>query len=316
MRCHRVTTAGAVALAVLVAGCTVGGTSGPSPTPMATGPSATPAETGPISHATGPTDLVLQATSGGGLLPQSMRFAEMPNVSIYGDGRVVMLGSHGGGPADPLLPELTETRLTADGMARILQAAREAGILGPDRHYELPDVYDLWTVWFTATTDGKPHRVSAYALGFEDEARLAAPGEMEARKKLDALYGQLVDLRAWLPAGAVGADSAYKPVETRVLVTPLLDWSTAVGDATPAPMKPRADQEVRAWPLVDPPEAFGAAVGAHGEAWYCALLGPDEVTALGLGTATKDTRWRAGESLYQVVARPLLPDESGCPTSI
>src|SRR5665811_1091549 len=130
MRCHRVTTAGAVALAVLVAGCTVGGTSGPSPTPMATGPSATPAETGPISHATGPTDLVLQATSGGGLLPQSMRFAEMPNVSIYGDGRVVMLGSHGGGPEDPLLAELTEPGLTADGMARILQAAREAGILG------------------------------------------------------------------------------------------------------------------------------------------------------------------------------------------
>ena len=316
MSCHRVVTAATVALAMLVAGCICGGTAGPSPTPMATGPSATPAETGPISHATGPTDLVLQATSGGGLLPQELRLAEMPNVSIFGDGRVVMLGLHGGGPGDPLLPQLTEARLTADGMARILQAAREAGVLGPDRRFDLPDVYDLWTVWFTATTNGKPHRVSAYALGFEDETRLAPPGEMEARKKLDALYGQLVDLRAWLPAGAVGADSAYTPVETRVLVTPLLDWSTAVGDATPAPMKPRADQEVRDWPLVDPPEAFGAALGAHGEAWYCALLGPDEVTALGLGSATKDTRWRAGESLYQVVARPLLPDESGCPTSI
>jgi hypothetical protein len=327
MRMRLVTPAAVAALVMLVAGCTVGGTPGPSPTPRggspnatplggSPGPGATPAETGPISYATGPTDLVLQATSGGGLLPQSMRFAEMPNVSIYGDGRVVTLGRHDGWPDDPLLPELTETRVTADGMARILQAARDAGILGPDRRYELPDVYDLWTVWFTATTGGQPHRVSAYALGFEEEARLAPPGEMEARQKLDALYGQLVDLRTWLPASAVGPDSAYKPVETRVLVTPLLDWSTAVEGATAAPASPRADQEVRDWPLVDPPESFGAAIGTHGEAWYCAVLGPDQVTALGLGSATKDTRWRAGGNLYQVVARPLLPDESGCPTSV
>lgn len=273
-------------------------------------------DTGPISYATDPTDLVLQATSGGGLLPQSMRLVEMPNVSIYGDGRVVMLGAHDNGREDPLLPQLTETRVTADGMARILQAARDAGILGPDRRYELPDVYDLWTVWFTATADGKTHRVSAYALGFEDEDRLAPPGEMGAREKLDALYGQLVDLRAWLPAGTVGTDSAYRPAETRVLVTPLLDWSTAVAGATAAPASPRADQEVRDWPLVGPPESFGAAVGAHGEAWYCAVVGPDQVAALGLDTATRDTRWRAGEHLYQIVARPLLPDESGCPTRI
>jgi hypothetical protein len=321
MRRQRLSTTGVVALVMLVAGCAVGGTPGPSATPRGgtPGPSATPADTGSISYATGPTDLVLQATSGGGLLPQSMRFAEMPNVSIYGDGRVITLGEHGGWPDDPLLPELTETRVTADGMDRTLRAAWEAGILGPgpDRRYELADVYDLWTVWFTATTDGKTHRVSAYALGFEEEARLAPPGEMDARKKLDALYGQLVDLRAWLPAGTVGPDSPYGPAETRVLVTPLLDWSTAGDGATAAPATPRADQEVRDWPLVDPPESFGSPLDTHGgEPWSCKILGPDEVAALGLDTATRDTRWKAGGNLYQVVARPLLPDESGCPTKI
>jgi hypothetical protein len=316
MRAQRFTTTAAVALALLVAGCAVGGTPGPRPTlhGETPGPSATPVDTRPIAYATGPRDLVLQATSGGGLLPQSMRFAEMPNVSIYGDGRVITLGGHGGWPDDPLLPQLTETRVTADGMARILQAALDAEILRADRRYELPDVYDLWTVWFTATTDGKTHRVSAYALGFEEEARLAPAGEMEARRRLDTLYGQLVDLRAWLPAGTVGPDSAYGQAETRVLVTPLLDWSTADDGATAAPASPRADQEVREWPLADPPESFGAAVGVHDGAWYCAVVGPDVVTALGLETATRDTRWRAGGNLYQVVARPLLPDESGCPT--
>lgn len=313
MRRVRAATA---AVVVLVAGCTVSGTPGPSATPAGTGPGATPAETGPISYATGPSDLVLQATFGGGLLPQSMRLAAMPNVSIYGDGRVVTLGAHGGGPGDPLLPELTEARVTADGMARILQAAREAGILGPDRRYELPDVYDLWTVWFTTTAGARTHRVSAYALGFEGEAGLAPPGEMEARKRLDALYAHLVDLRAWLPAVMVGPDATYAPIATRVLVTPLVDWSTAVDGATPAPARPRADQEVREWPLVAAPEAFGASVGVHQEAWYCAVVGPAEVAALGLDTASPDTRWRVGDRLYQIVARPLLPDESGCPASI
>ncbi|MGA3058694.1 MAG: hypothetical protein ABSE70_11835 [Candidatus Limnocylindrales bacterium] len=300
------TTTAVVALVMMVAGCAPGSTPGPS---------ATPADTGPISYATGPTDLVLQASSGGGLLPQSMRLAEMPEVSIYGDGSIVRLGSHGSGSRDPLLPQLIETRVTADGMARILGAAREAGALGPDRHYDLPDTYDLWTVEFTVTADGKTHRVSAFALGFKDEERLAPPGEMEARRSLDKLYDRLLDPRAWLPVGTVGTDSAYVPAGTRVFMTRLVDWSTAVGSATAAPASPRPGQEVRDWPFASLPESFGTAVDTH-QLWYCAVVGQDESTALGLDVATWDTRWRAADHLYQVVARPLLPDESGCPAGI
>jgi hypothetical protein len=295
-----------VVIILLVAGCGAGGT--PSPV-------ATPADTGPISYATGPTDLVLQASSGGGLLPQNMRLAEMPDVSIYGDGSVVRLGSHVSGSREPLLPELTETHVTADGMARILGAAREGGALGPDRRYDLPDTYDLWTVQFTVTADGKTHRVSAFALGWNEEERIAPPGEMEARRSLDKFYDRLLDPRAWLPAGTVAADSAYKPAGTRVFMTRLVDWSTAVGGATAAPASPAAGQEVRAWPFANLPESFGALVST-GELWYCAVVGQDESAALGLDTATWDTRWQAAGHLYQVVARPLLPHESGCPARV
>lgn len=298
--------AAVVGLMVLAAGCTVGTTPGPS---------ATPSGTHAMSYATGPTDLVVRASAGGGLLPPSAGLVEMPNVSIYGDGRLVRLGAHGGGPRDPLLPELFEARITPDGMARILEAAAAAGVLGPDRHYELPGVYDLWTVRFTVTADGITHRVSAYALGFADEERLAPVGEMDARRRLDTFYGQLVDLRAWLPSEAIGPDAAHEPAETRVFVTRLVDWSTGVGSATPAPVSPRPDQEVRDWPLSAPPELFGDPVGRSAEGWNCSVVGPDGVGALGLETATWDTRWQADGHLYQVVARPLLPDEAGCPTS-
>jgi len=301
---NRTATVSAIAVAILIAGCSAAGT--PSP-------QSTPVDTGPISYETGPTDLVIQASSGGGLLPESMRLAEMPDVSIYGDGRVIKLGRHGSGPGDPLLPELVETRVSADGMARILAAAREAGALGEDRRYDLPNTYDLWTVQFTVTADGKTHRVSAFGLGFSEESRLAPPGEMEARRRLDEFYGRLVDLRAWLPAGVVGADSAYEPAQTRVFMTRLVDWSSATGGSTPAPVSPRVDQEVRDWPFVQPPESFGTAVDARRD-WYCAVL--DATTPLGLESATWDTRWRSTADLYQIVAQPVLPGEPGCPATI
>ena len=297
-----------IAVAILIAGC--GATATPSPQST---PESTPVDTGPISYETGPTDLVIQASSGGGLLPESMRRAEMPNVSIYGDGRVVKLGRHGSGPEDPLLPELVETRVSADGMARILAAAREAGALGEDRRYDLPNTYDLWTVRFTVTANGKTHRVSAFGLGFDEESRLAPPGEMEARKHLDEFYGRLVDLRAWLPAGIVGADSAYEPAQTRVFMTRLVDWSGVGGGSTPAPASPRVDQEVRDWPFPQPPELFGTAADARRD-WYCAVL--DETAPLGLESATWDTRWRSKADLYQIVAQPILPGEPGCPATI
>ena len=287
---------------LLVAGCGAGGT--PSP-------AATPADTSPISYATGSTDLVLQASSGGGLLPENMRLAEIPELSIYGDGSVVRLGSHPSGSRDPLLPQLIETHVTADGMARILWAAREAGALGPDRHYDLPGTYDLWTVEFTVTADGKTHRVSAFGLGFKDEERIAPPGEIEARRNLGKLYDRLLDPRAWLPAGTVGTDSAYVPAGTRLFMTRLVAPPTAVGSATAAPASPRAGQEVRPWPFAGLPESFGTPVGTS-QPWYCAVVGQDESAVLGLDGATWDTRWLAAGYLYQAVARPLLPDESGC----
>jgi hypothetical protein len=78
--------------------------------------------------------------------------------------------------------------------------------------------------------------------------------------------------------------------------------------------RPRSEPSVdRDWPFTRLPESFGTAVDKHA-LWYCAVVGPDEAAALDLDTATWDTRWRAVGDLYQIVAAPILPDESGCPT--
>jgi hypothetical protein len=281
-----------------------------------TGPDVTPVETGPITYATGSTDLVLQVTDGGGLLPNAMRLAAIPDVSVYGDGRVVSLGVHRAESQSPLLPQLTETRLTADAVSAILRAARDAGLFVPDRHYALPGAYDLGTVQFTVTANGATHRMSVFGMGFADEQRLAPEGDMAARRSLSAFYRSLLDLRGWLPAGSIGSDSAYQPAGTRVFMTRLVDWPVAGGGVTPVPISPAPGQDVRAWPAGQPvPESLGVAL-VRLSGWYCAVAEPPLATALGLATATWSTRWSAAGYLYQVVARPMLPHETGCPTTV
>lgn len=298
---------GIVALAIAV-GCSPG-TGSP---PASATPTATAAPTIPITHATGSADLVLRAAQGGGLLPMERRLAEMPTISIYGDGRVIRVVGARAGPTDPLVPELVESRLTPEGMTRVVAAAGDAGLLGPDRRLGLEGAYDLWSVTFTLTANGATHSTWAYALGFPDEAKLAPPDEMPARKALDELFGRLQDLPGWLGPGRVGPDSAHRPARMRVYVAPVMAWSTDAG-ATAAPATARAGQDVREWPLDAPPEVFGALVDEREGAWRCGLLESTAADSLGVGTATNDTRWQAGDRLYRVVARPLLPDEAGCP---
>ena len=300
---------GILALAIAV-GCSVV-TSSPSAPARQTATTTAGSPT-PITYATGSADVVLRVQSGGGLLPMEMRLAEMPTISVFGDGRVIRVGEAGSGPTDPLVPGLVESRLTPEGMTLVLAAAGDAGLLGPDRRYDLKDVYDLWTVTFTLTANGTTHTTWAYALGFPDEARFAPPDEMPARQALGDFFGRLKDLRGWLGAERVGPETAHQPARMRVYVAPVVAWPTTVG-ATPAPATPRAGQEVRAWPLDVAPEVFGALVDERQGAWRCGLLESAAADHLGVGSATNDTRWQVGDRLYRVVVRPLLPDEAGCP---
>ncbi len=301
----------AVAALAIVAGCGPGNGSPTASAPPATA-TPTPGPTPPITHATGPTDLVLRVADGGGLIPMEMRMAEMPTISIYGDGRVIRVVDAGSGPADPLVPTLVESRLTSDGMTSVLAAADDAGLLGPDRRLGLEDVYDLWTVTFTLSANGATHSTSVYALGFSDEANLAPPDEMPAREALGELYARLRDLPGWLGRERVGPDAAHRPERMLMYLAPVMAWPTTTG-ATPAPATARPGQDIRPWPLDSPPELFGTLVDEREGTWRCGDIASEAAAVFGIDTATHDTRWQADGPLYRVVVRPLLPDEAGCP---
>jgi hypothetical protein len=201
-------------------------------------------------------------------------------------------------------------RLSDRGMDRVLGAAAEAGLLGADRFYEMPDVYDLWTAVFIVNAAGSSHRISAYGLGFAGEADLVSAPDLEARKQLSAFLAHVTDLGNWIGAPDASAEEPYAPASTRVFVAPDVAWADP--GATPAPVTAAPGQDVRPWPLDVAPELFGA--GSEGN-WRCAALSaPDD--PFDLATATFATRWQVGDRLYRIIARPLLPDESGCAAAV
>jgi hypothetical protein len=231
---------------------------------------------------------------------------------VYGDGRVVRLVESAWDPTDPLMPVLVESRLTPEGMTLVLAAAGDVGLLGADRRLGIEDLYDLWMVTFTLAANGATYTTWAYALGFSEEMKYAPPDDLPVRRALGELYACLRDLRAWLGSERVGPEAAHMPERLRVYVSPIIEWPEERG-ATPGPATARPGQDVRDWPLDAPPEVFGAFFTEHDGTWRCGLLDSAGAERLGIGTATLDTRWRAGDVLYRVVVRPLLPDEAGCP---
>ena len=313
---------GVLLAAVLVAGCGgLGGSAGATAPPAATlgsaataAPTASPSAviaspTPPIGHAAGAADLVLRMASGGGLLPTELRLGEMADVSVYGDGTVILATDAGLRPEDPLLPTVTAARLTPAGLERVLGAAGDAGVVGVSQRYGLDDVYDLWTVTFVVIANGASSTTAAYGLGFPDEERFAEPADLTARRALRGLAERLRDLPAWLGAD-LGPAGSYEPAAYAVSYARVVDWSATEG-GSPAPVTARPDQDVRAWPAAAP-DTFGAVARDSDGSWRCAVLNRAAVEPWGFASATTDTRWRADGMLYRVVVRPLLPDQSDC----
>lgn len=164
------TTTKTVILLALTATLTLGTTApalahcGPAHEHRATTVATKPA----IPHPTGPDDVVLHiehSPNGWG-----GEYADGSGVTVYGDGRIVIVPPSGAGTHDPPLPEATVLRVTEDGIQKVLRAAKRAGLLrGAD--YGEAGVTDQGTSVFEITTAGEPSTTSVYALLLEEGDR-------------------------------------------------------------------------------------------------------------------------------------------------
>lgn len=266
-----------------------------------------------IEAATGPTDLILQVKTEGGLVPSQFRLLQMPDFSLFGDGLVVTHGPMTLQFPGPALPNLRARHLSPEGIQAVLAEARAAGLLGEDVFLRTDLVSDGRTTTFTTTANGKTTVVSAYALG--PEVPPGVTGSVaDMYRALADVQAKLNTLENWLPEGGIAEEETpFEISRLQVVAIP--------AESLQIPLEPMG--EPVAWPLDTSLADLGlplaetdAELGTlpeFGEARCAVIEGDDAATLVeALNAANAQTEWESDGASYALFPRPLLPNESGC----
>jgi len=236
-------------------------------------------------------------------IPPLELFAMQPALVITGDGTVVTSGPVPAIFPGPLLPNLVARQLSGAGQAKIIQAARDLGLLSGQTDFAGGAmVMGGITGHIALTVDGRRIELTG-----NPEAQIQcvttpcepAPGSPEA---FGELWRRLQDLSAWL-GPELGPESAYVPAAYAILV-----------GAPPAP-EPGLPQAPADWPLEQPLATFGGPV-ANGTARCGTVSGPDaELLRPALQAANQLTMWNQDpefSAAYGLTVRPMVPGEDIC----
>lgn len=282
-------------LAVLLAACSAAGPSAtPSGSPNATlggSPSATP---GGLDHPTGARDVILRIDELGGFVAPAVRVANLPEFTLYGDGRAIYRpapspGSTAGPAADPLrVATLSEPQL----QALLAFALSDGRLRGARANYSLDGVADAPTTVFSVNGGGVQKTVSVYALGIDGPSPPA--GDAADRAAFAALSQRLGDFGGQVAAGAATGAGTYEPAAYRAVLN----------DATP-------QGEARDWPWPD--VGLDAFKAGGGVGLRRAVLTPDQAKKLVVqpqGGGGPVLVLGPDRAFYFITLRPLLPDET------
>lgn len=257
-----------------------------------------PVDPSQIARPTGEGELVLRVETVGGLLPPLEAERALPSISIYGDGLVLVPGAVDASFPGPSGYPLEAFRIDGATLDRILAAASDAGLQGPDRRIEQegPDfVVDGGATVITVISGAAQHVTTADAL-FDVDANTPE------RAALSALVADLNELRP-----LADEVTTYEPLSVAVYLGPFDD--SMMPDPGLLNRSP--------WPLEGPLAEFGEAMEPEGMSVdvRCAVVSGAELeellpflTAANSATLAVD----AGGDERQVAWRPLLPDETGC----
>lgn len=239
--------------------------------------------------------VVFQAQTGGGFVPMQAAATEIPEVTIYGDGRVFVTDPAEDRPYD-VGPGLLVRTLPADELRAFLADATGSGLFSPDADFGQPMVTDLPTTTVTLHTEDPSMSVSAYALTID-----AIPGggltdaQVAARQELSALVEA-----------------------ARALGEPGEPWAPDRVRATlydPTQTQREGSIEPGVWP--GPPFAEFPAPTPEGAVASCLVIEGDEATAVWDAASSRgDAWWVSAEGAtddHQIVVVPLLPGAEGCP---
>lgn len=252
----------------------------------------------------GANDLVFSISNEGGFVPVEFNLTRLPDLAVYGDGRVISQGPQILIFPGPALPNLLVRRLTPEGLDSLVGKAATAGLTGPDRSFRAAAdrVTDLPDTVFRLVTEEGEHTTSVYGFGSGEDLNAAEGTDRASIQALHTLRDELTNLEATLPAGSVGPEEFYEMSELRVFVS------------SPPVAEEGLEQTPAVWPLAQPLTEFGAPVQPEG--FRCGTVAGEDLVAVleVVNQANQLTPWADSAGLeYGLSFRPLLPDETGCP---
>lgn len=277
---------------VALIGC---GSDGPGGNGGGTTTSSSPGAS--IQHPLGENEMVLQVSTGGGIVPIEFQVTLVPEFSLYGDGRVIVPGPTPAIYPGPALPNLQTTVIPESSVQAILSTARETGLFNPTFDYGLPGVFDGPTTTIVVNAGGTTYRSQIYALTVEGASGLSAE-QQQARAAINDLRGRLAELISF-----ASGEIAWEQYECSALAV----YSQVVppgGSPDPTDVQPNHLD----WPLGDLAE-LGQESPRPG--LRRAVISGQDLVALRalLGEATQITLWRSADKEYRLLFRPLLPGE-------
>lgn len=271
-------------------------TSAPAASPsQAASPSSVPA----IAHPTGPTDVILRMATGGGFVAPGTLLTEIPEFSLYGDGRLVFRDPATSyvepSPTDGVARRLPfqSARLTEDQVQAILADAIGPGGLEKAEELYVPCcIADAPSTTFTLHAGGLDKTVTVGALGFESPNQ----GQDQAeRAAFQALARRLVE-----PALGATTATTFEPAAYRGILSDAVALDPSVA--------------TRPWPWTTfGPDGFTPSADAGALPIPRRTLQASDVAALGIaeieGGADSIALKTSDGKVYQLALRPLLPDE-------
>lgn len=287
----------------IVAAC--GRVAAPSPETPTPGDSSTPgATTNPSDPGTPVGEAYrLRATLTQAIPPLS-RFTWLPMVAIAGDLRVVTASLKIAIYPGPLLPNLQARPLSQGGFDKIVQKARDLGLLTGIGDFTPPDLAPgALGSRIEILVDGELHEL----IGDPMRVIVCITTPCDPAAGTPVAYGrfwQLLSDMSWLE-GDLGPEASYLATSFAILV-----------GVEPAE-EPGIGPQVATWPLPTPLDAFGEPVGSDAKPRCGTVTGADAVTlGSALAPANELTRWvdagAAPETGIVIQVRPMLPGEDVC----
>ncbi|WP_432986014.1 hypothetical protein [Dactylosporangium sp. CA-233914] len=262
---------------------------------LAAGCGNAPPTAGDPAASYAPDELVLRVRTAGGMVPVSLFVTGLPQISVYGDGRVITTGPVPEIYPGPALPNVQLRRISPADVRSLVKRALEAGV-GDSEDLGTPNVADAPTTSIAVRTATGLATTDATALSFDDSSGLSG-GQQQARKRLRDLVRSLDDL-----PGTLGKDKVSEPVayEPGLIAAVAREWVPSQGGRPEDP--PAID-----WPAaLLPGDPIPNRTGVH-----CLTTPAAPILAAARG-ANARTPWVSGATRWTVDFRPLLPGESTC----